>query len=268
MDVTSGVLLELYCSARELPVPAFQERALSLLKSQISFDFGMWGVDEVLPSKSFAIPGIHFTAKPALEFIACDDIQSTHLAEVKARQWIERGIRQSSALDANPAPSGPIARSRSFEGQNLLVAIVFHRTVSGFASLWRRKTQDQFSEQEQFLAEALMPHLLEAGVINLALRPSPGVRTASGDRRARGTRNENEHTVQVHDEPRPATDRLTPAQRAVAFHAANGLSYKQVAKALNLSPATVRNQLHGIYQKLGVSNKGALARWWLSESRA
>lgn len=52
---------------------------------------------------------------------------------------------------------------------------------------------------------------------------------------------------------------LTPAERQVAVMAAEGLSYKIIARNLGKSPATVRNQLHAVYQKIGVANRTALA---------
>lgn len=56
-----------------------------------------------------------------------------------------------------------------------------------------------------------------------------------------------------------AMQRLTPAERAVAAMAMHGTPYKMIARTLDKSPATVRNQLHMIYQKLGVSNRTALS---------
>ena len=56
-----------------------------------------------------------------------------------------------------------------------------------------------------------------------------------------------------------AMQRLTPAERLVAALAMRGTPYKSIARALDKSPATVRNQLHVIYRKLGVSNRTALA---------
>lgn len=52
---------------------------------------------------------------------------------------------------------------------------------------------------------------------------------------------------------------LTPAERQVAVMAAEGAPYKTIAKVLGKSPATVRNQLHAVYQKLDVANRTALA---------
>ncbi|WP_158085618.1 helix-turn-helix transcriptional regulator [Henriciella aquimarina] len=59
---------------------------------------------------------------------------------------------------------------------------------------------------------------------------------------------------------RPAVDRLTAQEKAVAQAFAQGASYKEVAQKLDRSPATVRHHLRSIYTKLGVRDKGALAR--------
>lgn len=52
---------------------------------------------------------------------------------------------------------------------------------------------------------------------------------------------------------------LSSAEYRAAKLAAEGLQYKEIAKQLGVSPATVRNQLHSAYSKLGVSNKTTLA---------
>ncbi|MES2257536.1 MAG: LuxR C-terminal-related transcriptional regulator [Pseudomonadota bacterium] len=48
---------------------------------------------------------------------------------------------------------------------------------------------------------------------------------------------------------------LAPRERAVAEHYAAGLSYKEIAKEMTLSPATVRSYLKTCYDKLAVGNK-------------
>jgi DNA-binding CsgD family transcriptional regulator len=52
-----------------------------------------------------------------------------------------------------------------------------------------------------------------------------------------------------------ATVVLTPREESIARQYATGLSYKEIAVQLNLSPATVRSYLRDCYMKLGVSNK-------------
>ena len=54
---------------------------------------------------------------------------------------------------------------------------------------------------------------------------------------------------------------LTQAEQRVAQMASQGLSNKEIAKILGNAPATVRNQLHSVYQKLNVANKTSLAKF-------
>ena len=56
-----------------------------------------------------------------------------------------------------------------------------------------------------------------------------------------------------------AIDRLTFREQQVVEGVTQGLSFKQVAKKLDLSPSTVSNHLYRIYQKLNISNRAELA---------
>jgi DNA-binding NarL/FixJ family response regulator len=51
---------------------------------------------------------------------------------------------------------------------------------------------------------------------------------------------------------------LTPRERAVALLIGGGLSNKEVARELGLSPGTVKIHLYNIFQKLGVRNRYGL----------
>ena len=53
--------------------------------------------------------------------------------------------------------------------------------------------------------------------------------------------------------PPPAT--LTPREREILGWMTSGLQNKEVAQRLDLSPATVRNHVHNILDKLGVHSK-------------
>jgi DNA-binding NarL/FixJ family response regulator len=53
---------------------------------------------------------------------------------------------------------------------------------------------------------------------------------------------------------------LSSAEQRVAVLAAAGLQNKEIARQLGVSPATVRNQLHAVYRKLGVADRRGLAR--------
>ena len=53
---------------------------------------------------------------------------------------------------------------------------------------------------------------------------------------------------------------LTAREREIAALVATGLSNKAIARTIGISDGTVRIHLSNIYQKLGVSNRTALAR--------
>jgi len=53
------------------------------------------------------------------------------------------------------------------------------------------------------------------------------------------------------DVPNPMTERELEVVRLLA----SGKTYKQVARALNLSQSTVRNHLHNVYGKLNVVDR-------------
>jgi DNA-binding CsgD family transcriptional regulator len=58
---------------------------------------------------------------------------------------------------------------------------------------------------------------------------------------------------------RLAIDHLSVRELDVARKFAEGFSYHDLAAAMHISPATVRNHLKNIYAKLGVGDKAALA---------
>lgn len=59
---------------------------------------------------------------------------------------------------------------------------------------------------------------------------------------------------------REAGRKLTPAELRVVEKIAEHGTYKEAARQLGVSPSTVRNQLHAIYQKLGISSKSELLK--------
>lgn len=55
-----------------------------------------------------------------------------------------------------------------------------------------------------------------------------------------------------------AADRLTPREQQVAQQFARGMTHKEVARTLGISPATVRNHLQTVYGKLHIGDKAQL----------
>ncbi|MFD2399743.1 response regulator transcription factor [Prauserella oleivorans] len=59
-------------------------------------------------------------------------------------------------------------------------------------------------------------------------------------------------------------DRLTPQEEAVSQLVARGLSNREVAAEMFLSPKTVQYHLTRIYSKLGIRSRAELAVWYRS----
>ena len=70
----------------------------------------------------------------------------------------------------------------------------------------------------------------------------------------------------VKDEPSPLAT-LTPKERNVARHVANGLRNREIATELKTTEGTVKVYLHSIYTKLGLSNRTELASIVLNDVR-
>ncbi len=65
----------------------------------------------------------------------------------------------------------------------------------------------------------------------------------------------------------PATA-LTLRERQVAELVSDGLSNKQIALRLGIGPATVKNHVHAILEKLGAARRGAIGRGLVAERAA
>jgi DNA-binding CsgD family transcriptional regulator len=68
--------------------------------------------------------------------------------------------------------------------------------------------------------------------------------------------------------PTVARRTITPREILVARRFAAGLSHKEVARELGISPHTVRTQLTHVYAKLKLHNKAALANYLMSQTEA
>ncbi|CAB3727924.1 hypothetical protein LMG22037_05322 [Paraburkholderia phenoliruptrix] len=62
----------------------------------------------------------------------------------------------------------------------------------------------------------------------------------------------------IHARPRMQADGLSRRELDVARQVAAGLTHKEIAKALNISPATVRHHIQAVHDHLGVHNNAEL----------
>jgi DNA-binding NarL/FixJ family response regulator len=88
--------------------------------------------------------------------------------------------------------------------------------------------------------------------------PAAAPLRAARDRRRRQSRR---------GETTPAGHALTPRQREVCDLVSAAWANKEIAVALGLSEQTVKNYLRGAFEKLGVTTRLELMRYWLQHGR-
>lgn len=100
--------------------------------------------------------------------------------------------------------------------------------------------------QTRYIPESAMKALLETGIW-------------CGKEFQLKARNLGPYLLITAEAPKP-TDCLTPRELQAAQLFSKGLTHKQVAREMGNSPATVRNQLSHVYDKLEIGSKAELAR--------
>ena len=99
------------------------------------------------------------------------------------------------------------------------------------------------------------PHLQAAWHTFQALSTSPWAQRARTELRATGTR-----THQTGPDTQETTGQLTAQELQIARLAASGLTNRQIAENLALSPRTVSTHLYRTYPKLGITSRHQLTR--------
>jgi len=98
--------------------------------------------------------------------------------------------------------------------------------------------------------DALVQTIL--GALNGEFRCSPRVTTILCERIASMARGQLDPHVELRSS-------LTPREREIASLVSEGLSNKEIALGLKIGPATVKNHIHNILDKLGVRRRAAIA---------
>ncbi|MFI9610481.1 LuxR C-terminal-related transcriptional regulator [Streptomyces sp. NPDC052023] len=109
---------------------------------------------------------------------------------------------------------------------------------------WLRRRQSRSEARDQLMA---------ALIVYRGLKAEPWIRRTTEELRAAG------YTLAEEPVPPAETESLTAQERRIAELAAKGLSNKQIAARLQLSPRTVGSHLYKIFPKLGVASRAALA---------
>ncbi len=168
----SQLLLAVYSASRETPSGEFQDKALNLVKSALSFDSAIWGTG-CYSSDGLHWSGVHLHNEPS-EIIAEHE-------QVAHQDTISFAVRPHSATTmAFHSPAVFRGRARSairdyvarFGHQNAIISSEINQDT-GYAywvSLYRADAERQYTERDRQLAAIIAPHLREALRINRVLQ--------------------------------------------------------------------------------------------------
>lgn len=171
-------------------------------------------------------------------------------AQATGWAWADAAVAYGRALLAEPADAPPWFETALIHQARAHRPYELARTHLAYGELLRRS-------QRRVDAR---PHLREALAIFEELAAVPLVARAAQELRASG------ETARKRD---PSTlTALTPMELQVAQLVGQGLSNKEVATQLWISPRTVAFHLRGAFAKLGVSSRGELGRLQLVEPAA
>ncbi len=171
-------------------------------------------------------------------------------AEATGWAWAHAGVAYGRALLADPADAADLFDMALLHHTRTNRPYELARTHLAYGELLRRS---------QRRVEA-RPHLRAGLTVFEELGAEPLASRAAQELRASGetARKRNPSTLTV----------LTPMELQVAQLVAQGLSNKDAAAQLWISPRTVAFHLRGAFAKLGVSSRGELTRLQLTEPSA
>lgn len=170
MDPFNDLLLKVYRAARELPVAEFRNAALGLVRYRLRFNSAAWAQGEIPQKGGFAVHSAHLYNEPLEMILDWQRINGRDLVVKK----VSRNIGQSQNIHTRtlyPARENAIMWdfSARYRHQNFLVIglspdhVRFGRC---WLALYRPDADDQYSQSEVRLLDALGPHLFEALRIN------------------------------------------------------------------------------------------------------
>ncbi|MGO4394312.1 LuxR C-terminal-related transcriptional regulator [Variovorax sp. M-6] len=218
-----ALLLGLYRASHETALEEFQDAALACVRPLVSFDASMWGT-ATLTDQGIDIHTLHLHRKsPEMmaEYEPLKDLDDAAISLI--------GLPRATRSFDSDLLGGPDERRPYY-------------SEAGFDEMLRREWSDWNGGA---IPREVLEHFLLGNGHYLGRTLVLSHRTQQG-------------LLFLHARPRRPVDELSPREHVIAELMAMGKTYKEIAKALERSPATVRNQIRSIYQKLGVTNIAGL----------
>ena len=238
MEAFSRTLLELHELAEQVAPAAFASRALPLVRRWIGFDGAVFGTGEAVdPERPLQITQAHVDARSAgilddYARVAADDPVTLAFLAGPARP-IRIDCRATYRSEAHAALDG-FTREHRLRHLMLFGEPPAEEHPGRWLVLYRENGKP-FTSADSEAMHGLWLHLARA------------IGAARTGRQLRLM------------ETMPTLPELTRTQNEVARRFAAGLSYKHIAREMNVSPNTVRTHLLNAYARLGIHDKLALA---------
>ena len=242
MHATQEALLEILEASRCAP-EHYREVARGWLEREIGFDGSVWGRGRRGAGGAIEIDGAELVGRSQAlldGFASIADLDPVSRRFGTAPRQLQNIRVERDYRDPGIRPVAAYPRGHHIGQLMLCGAPCGPEGQLAWLTLYREDEARPFSEREAGLAAFALPFVLLA----------EGEPPATAKPRA----------------PEGGADqRLTPREHEVARAYAGGGDYKSVARALALSPATVRSHLLSIFRKLSVHNKIELRRRLLGE---
>jgi DNA-binding CsgD family transcriptional regulator len=223
-------------------LPDFRARALARIGAHVRFDVGLFhALSPRVPLSTGALVGIAPTAIAAS--MGDWDRMAVELGALREHANAHDGV----AADHEVIPASGKARDRFRRAVapvlRVEALVVTHLSLRGSlraAIVLSRRARDPFSAGDLALLRSIAPALSIADALHEAL---------DGAERAKVP-----VTLRCEDQ------RLTPRQREIVTLVAHGHTNAAIAKALAISPNTLRNALADAFVRLGAANRADVVR--------
>lgn len=171
MEDLSALLLRLYSTARQTPSGEFQDAALALIQPLASFTSAAWGSGR-LTGDGIVHHTSHLVGEPPDRLIDYEEIKHLDNAAFVVGKNLGRAIRfHAPTLYQERKYLGIREYARRWKHDNYILASRFVNDsgLLQWVGVYRSNDDRQYCEAERQCIEILLPHLVEALRINLAL---------------------------------------------------------------------------------------------------
>ena len=177
MEASSGLVLQLYRAAREMPTDAFQDFAIGLLKPLLRFDASFWGTGVLAPASTTVFSVHEHESDPEALKVWADINAKDRVIPIGIANPGTTMQYHAPSFFAAPEDAEMREFARRYGRQSYLITQLPHGDTgtNQWLSLYRPDPDAQYTETERLICQALMPHFAEALRISHALNANSQV---------------------------------------------------------------------------------------------